>query len=129
MIAIAKIGGHQAIVEVGETLEVDKIDVEIGKKVKFETLLISEPSGEEFKIGDPILKGIEVEAKILEHGRGDKIRVYKMKPRKRYRRTQGHRQDYTLIEITKIGKPVAKKTTPKKKEAGEKIVKKEKKEA
>lgn len=125
MIAIAKIGGHQAIVEVGETLEVDKIDAEVGKKVKFETLLVSEPSGEGFKIGEPILKGIDVEAKILEHGRGTKIRVYKMKPRKRYRRTQGHRQDYTLIEITKIGNPVAKKATPKKEEEIKEVTKKE----
>jgi len=101
MIAIVKIGGHQALVELGDTIEVDKIDTEAGKTVKFETLLISEKDGTGFQIGTPFLENITVEAKIIEHGRGDKIRVFKMKPRKRYRRTLGHKQDYTLIEITK----------------------------
>ncbi len=131
MLAVVKIGGHQEIVEVGEVLEVDKLLAEVGKTVNFETLLVSEPNGEKFQVGDPFISGTVVEAKVLEHGRGDKIRVFKMKKRKRYRKTQGHRQDYTLIEITKIGagkvaavpkkteekaekKPVAKKTTPKK---------------
>lgn len=103
MIAVAKIGGHQAIVEVGDTLEVDKIDMEVGKKVLLETLLVSEKDGKNFKVGTPLLDGVKVEAKVIEHGRGDKIRIFKMKPRKRYRRLQGHRQDYTVIEITAIG--------------------------
>ncbi|MCK5461210.1 50S ribosomal protein L21 [Candidatus Gracilibacteria bacterium] len=102
MIAIVKIGGHQAIVSEGEKLEVDKIDGKEGSSVEFETLMVSENSGEKFQIGTPFLENIKVTANILEHGRGKKIRVYKMNPRKRYRRTQGHRQDYTLIEITKI---------------------------
>lgn len=116
MIAIVKIGGHQAIIEAGEQIEVDKIDVEVGKTVQLETLLISSPDGSDTQIGAPIL-GTTVEAKIIEHGRGKKIRVYKMKQRKRYRRTKGHRQDYTIVEITKIGgksapkKAVAKKTS------------------
>lgn len=116
MIAVAKIGGHQAIVKIGEQIEVDKLNVEVGKAAKFETLLVSEEDGKNCQIGAPILDGVMVEAKVLEHGRGDKIKVYKMNPRKRYRRTQGHRQDYTLVEITKIGassakaKPAAKKT-------------------
>ncbi len=118
MIAVVKIGGHQAIVQQGETLEVDKLDAEVGKTVKFETLLISEENGDKCQIGAPLLSAT-VEAKVVEHGRGKKIRVFKMKPRKRYRRTQGHRQDYTVVEITKIGaaaaaaKPVTKKTEAK----------------
>ena len=132
MIAVARIGGHQALVTVGEKIEVDKIDAEVGKKVNFETLLISEPDGKDFQIGTPTIEGVMVEAKILEHGKCDKIKVFKMKPRKRYRRTQGHRQDYTLIEIVSLGgkaakaapkkevaakapaKPAAKKAAPKK---------------
>ncbi len=110
MIAITKIGGHQELVKVGDLLEVDKLSVEAGKTVEFETLLISEEDGSGFKIGKPFLTE-KVEAKVVEHGRGDKIRVFKMKPRKRYRRTQGHRQDYSLIEITKIAGTAAKKTT------------------
>ncbi len=116
MIAIAKIGGHQELVKVGDLLEVDKLSVEAGKTVEFETLLISEEDGSGFKIGKPFLTE-KVEAKVIEHGRGDKIRVFKMKPRKRYRRTQGHRQDYSLIEITKIAGTAAKKATKAEKEA------------
>ena len=119
MIAVAKIGGHQAIVKVGEQIEIDKLNVEVGKTATFETLLVSEEDGKNCQIGAPILEGVMVEAKVLEHGRGQKIKVYKMNPRKRYRRTQGHRQDYTLVEITKIGassakaKPAAKATAKK----------------
>jgi len=115
MIAVVKIGGHQALVTVGEQIEVDKLNAKVGSKVTFETLLISEPDGKNCQIGAPILEAT-VEAKILEHGRGDKIKVFKMKPRKRYRKTQGHRQDYTLIEIIAIG-GASKKATPKKAEA------------
>ncbi|MCF7846824.1 MAG: 50S ribosomal protein L21 [Candidatus Gracilibacteria bacterium] len=123
MIAVAKIGGHQCLVSKGETLEVDKLSEEEGKTVQFETLLVSEEDGTNFKVGEPILNDVVVEAKILEHGRGDKVRVYKMKPRKRYRRTLGHRQDFTVIEITDIKtrqKPADKKAetkTPAKKTA------------
>ncbi len=118
MIAVAKIGGHQAIVKVGDTLEVDKLSVEAGKKIKFDTLLVSEEDGKNFQIGTPLLDGVKVEAKVIEHIRGAKVRVFKMKPRKRYRRLHGHRQDYTVITITSIGattaaKPVVKKEATK----------------
>ncbi len=119
MIAIVKIGGHQALVEMGEQLEVDKIDVEVGKSIDLETLLISSPDGSDTQIGAPLLD-TKVSAKIIDHGRGKKIRVYKMKPRKRYRATKGHRQDFTVIEITKIGttaEKAVKKTATKSKEA------------
>lgn len=102
MIAVAKFGGHQAIVEAGDILDIDKINAEEESIVEFEVLLISEADGKNCQIGAPLVEGVKVKAKILEHGRGDKIRVYKMKPRKRYRRTIGHRQDYTRIEITEI---------------------------
>ncbi|MCF7830506.1 50S ribosomal protein L21 [Candidatus Gracilibacteria bacterium] len=116
MIAVAKIGGHQALVQIGDELEVDKLDTEVGKNITLDTLLISEEDGTNFQVGTPFLD-VKVEAKILEHGRGRKVKVFKMKPRKRYRRTLGHRQDYTLIEITKIGassaKPVKKEVVVK----------------
>lgn len=114
MIAVAKIGGHQAIVSVGDKLEVDKLSAEVGSIVKFDTLLVSEEDGKDFQLGTPMLEGIQVEAKIIEHARGAKIRVFKMKPRKRYRRLHGHRQDYTVIEITSLGLDAAKKAAPKK---------------
>ena len=114
MIAVAKIGGHQAIVKVGDKMEVDKIDLAVGKTVDFEVLLVSEEDGGDFKIGTPILAGIVVQAKILNHGRGKKIKIFKMKPRKRYRKTKGHRQDYTEIEITGIKAGTVKKVDSKK---------------
>ncbi len=102
MIAVVKIGGHQAIVKEGDVIEVDKLTEEVGKKVKFETFLISEEDGGSFHSGTPLLEGVFTEAKVLSHDRGDKIRVYKMKPRKRYRRTMGHKQEFSTVEITKI---------------------------
>lgn len=118
MIAVVKIGGHQEIVQAGDIIQVDKIDAKEGAKVSLETLLISEPDGKGFKVGAPILKDVAVEAKIVDHGKGEKIRIYKMKPRKRYRRTQGHRQDYTTIEIVNVGGKAAK--APAKKAAAKK---------
>ena len=123
MIAIAKIGGHQALVTNGETIEVDKLSAKVGETVSFETLLLSESDGENCQIGAPVLENVTVKAKVLEHGRGEKITVFKMKPRKRYRRKQGHRQDYTLIEIVDLGvaagKPAAKKTAEKTEKAAD----------
>lgn len=120
MIAVVKIGGHQAIVKTGEILRVDKIDAEVGKKVKFEVLLLSDEDGKNCTIGAPLVDGQSVEAKVLSHGRGEKIRVYKMNPRKRYRRTIGHRQDYTEIEITSVGGSAAKAPADKKAVASKK---------
>jgi large subunit ribosomal protein L21 len=123
MIAVAKIGGHQSIVTIGEVLRVDKLDTEVGGNVSFETLLVSEADGTNFQIGTPFIDGLNVEAKVLEHGKDAKIRVFKMKPRKRYRRTIGHRQDYTVIEITKIGSET-KKPAPKKPAVEKTVLKK-----
>ncbi len=116
MIAVAKIGGHQALIKKGDKIQVDKLDVEVGKKVNFDVLLVSEEDGTGFKVGKPFIDGMNVEAKVLSHGKGEKIRVFKMQPRKRYRRTQGHRQDFTEIEITDIKTGSAKKAAPKKEE-------------
>ncbi|MCF7812522.1 50S ribosomal protein L21 [Candidatus Gracilibacteria bacterium] len=123
MIAVIQIGGHQALVSEGDVLEIDKLDSEAGKTVSFEALLVSEEDGTNCKIGAPLLEGVRVEAKVLEHDRAKKIRVFKMKPRKRYRRTKGHRQDYTVIEITKIGSGT-KKSEPKKESSEKKTDKK-----
>ncbi len=102
MIAIVKVGGHQEIVKTGEVLEVDKLPGEAGTKIKLETLLLSDENGANFQVGAPILENVFAEAEILEHGRDPKIRVFKMKPRKRYRRTKGHKQDHTKIKIVNI---------------------------
>lgn len=101
MYAIIKTGGKQYKVEQGEQLQIEKLDAEVGDTVTFDVLMVGD--GSDVKIGAPIVDGVSVTAKVLEHGKGPKIRVFKYKPKKDYRRTQGHRQPYSLIEINSIG--------------------------
>ena len=108
MYAVIETGGKQYKVAVGDRLKVEKLAVAEGASVELgRVLMVAE--GERVTLGSPTPKAA-VSATVLGHGRGDKIRVFKMKRRKNYRRTQGHRQSYTEIEITAIGegKPVAK---------------------
>ena len=108
MIAVIDLGGHQALVQKGDKLHIDKIDVEEGKKTTFPVLMVSEPDGENFQIGAPVLDGVTAEAKVISQFKGEKITVFKMKPRKRYRRTIGHRTQKTEIEILNIKTPATK---------------------
>ncbi|MCK4505914.1 MAG: 50S ribosomal protein L21 [Candidatus Aegiribacteria sp.] len=103
MYAIIETGGLQFRVEPGMKLNVPRIDSEEGSAVKLDKVLLL-AEGEDIEIGTPVVKDALVEANILEHGRGGKIIVYKRKRRKGYERTQGHRQDYTRIEIKTINK-------------------------
>ncbi|MFH1413186.1 MAG: 50S ribosomal protein L21 [bacterium] len=100
-IAVIKTGGKQYKVKEGQNLKVEKLSKEEGDKVKFDTLLVSDSKAENIEIGKPSL-GDKVEAKIIEQGKGDKVKVVKYKRKTRYKRTIGHRQPYTKIEITKI---------------------------
>jgi len=102
MFAIVDIAGFQEKVTEGEKLRVPTLSGEPGSKVVFDKVFLLVKSESDVKVGTPVVSGASVEAKVLEHGRGDKIRVMKMKRRKRYRRTYGHRQGYTEIEVTKI---------------------------
>jgi large subunit ribosomal protein L21 len=102
MFAVVKIAGFQEKVSQGMKLKVPSLHAEPGKTVTFpEVLLVSKGEGE-VTLGKPTVAGASVEAKVLAHGRAEKIRVFKMRRRKRYRRTKGHRQGYTEIEVTKI---------------------------
>lgn len=99
--AIIVAGGKQHRVKVGQRYKLEKITGEPGQEVEFDqVLLVGE--GEQVKIGTPFVEGSKVTGKITEHGRGEKITIFKMKRRKGYRRKQGHRQDFTEIEITQI---------------------------
>lgn len=98
-IAIIKTGGKQYKVKEGETIKVEKLELEPGKKVKFETLLIAE--GEKLELGQPSL-GDKVEAEVLETAKGKKVTVVKYKNKIRYKRTIGHRQIFTAVKIAKI---------------------------
>ena len=117
MFAIANVAGFQEKLEEGKKLFVPTLKAEEGKTVTFDTVYLLAKSDSDVKVGTPVVSGASVEAKILNHGRGDKIRVFKMKRRKRYRRTYGHRQGYTEIEVTKIKSSGAAKAAPVKKEA------------
>lgn len=103
MIAVIKTGGKQYKVKKGDKIKVEKLAEKEGKDIKFkDVLLISGKDGKDMKVGEPMVKGASVEAKILQHGLGKKVRVVKYKRKTRYKRERGHRQPYTQVEITKI---------------------------
>ena len=101
MYAIVDIAGKQYKVSEGEKLKVASLDKDTGGNVSFDKVLLTD-NGKSVKVGTPTLKGVNINATILEHGREKKILIYKKKRRKGYQRKNGHRQGYTLIEITKI---------------------------
>ena len=101
MYAIIQTGGKQYKVEVGDEVLVEKLDAEAGESVNFETLLIADDAG--VKIGQPVLEGVSVVGKVLEHGKGKKVIVFKYKPKKNIRTKRGHRQPFTKVEILSIG--------------------------
>jgi large subunit ribosomal protein L21 len=111
MYAVFKTGGKQYRAGMGETVKIEKLDAAEGDSVEFaEVLLVGE--GENLKVGAPLVSGSTVKAKVLAQDRDKKIDVVKFKRRKNYLRTHGHRQAFTLVEITGItggpGKAAAK---------------------
>lgn len=114
MYAIVNIYGRQYRVSEKEQVKVSLIDSEVGKKVTFDQVLLLD-DGKKISVGAPYVKSASVTANVVEHGRDRKILIYKKKRRKGYQRKNGHRQDYTLIQINKIStKAAAKKAAPKK---------------
>ena len=107
MYAVIEACGKQYKVTKGDVVFFEKLDVEEGKKVTFDKVVLLSEEGK-VEVGAPYVKGIKVEGKVVEHGKGKKIVVYKYKAKKNYRRTQGHRQPYTKVEITKIKMPTEK---------------------
>lgn len=101
MYAVINSGGKQYRVQPGETVRVDKLDAEVGQNVKFEEVLAVQ-TDKEFKVGTPTVAGASVKATVLDHGRADKIIVFKFKRKKQYKKTTGHRQDYTAVKISEI---------------------------
>lgn len=101
MYAIVRTGGHQYKVAVGDQLDVEKLPVEPGEQVELsEVLMVS--SDDQVTVGDPLVAGARVTATVVDQFRGDKIIVFKYKPKKRYRRKMGHRQDLTRLSINAI---------------------------
>lgn len=108
MYAIIESCGKQYKVAQGDIVFFEKLDAEEGKKVTFDKVILVSNDGK-VQIGNPYVKGIKVEGKVVSHGKGKKIIVFKMKAKKNERTKQGHRQPYTKVEITAIKKPAAKK--------------------
>jgi len=101
MYAIIKAGGKQYRVSAGEKLRVEKLAGEIGSEFSIDQVLLV-GSGENVRVGTPLVPGASVQAKVLAHGLGEKVQIFKMRRRKHYVKHQGHRQGYTEIEITGI---------------------------
>ncbi|MEI9966890.1 MAG: 50S ribosomal protein L21 [Candidatus Moraniibacteriota bacterium] len=100
MIAIVSTGGKQYKVAAGDKIKVEKLPGKEGDILKLETLFLGDEKS--VQVGAPLLKDISVEAKILSHGLGKKVKGIKHKPKKRYLVRFGHRQPYTQLEITKV---------------------------
>jgi large subunit ribosomal protein L21 len=101
MYAVIKTGGKQYRVTAGEKLKVEQIPADIGSEIILDQVLLVSRD-DDITMGTPLVSGAAVTAKVVSHGRGDKVHIYKMRRRKHYRKSQGHRQNYTEIEIVGI---------------------------
>ena len=101
MQAVIKTGGKQYKVSEGDILRVEKLTAKEGDSLKLDNVLAL-VDGEKTTIGAPIVKGANVDVSVLAHGKHDKVKIFKMKRRKHYKKSQGHRQNYTELKIEKI---------------------------
>ena len=101
MYAIIETGGKQYKVQNGDQIKVEKLNVEDGAAVVFDKVLAA-GEGADIKVGTPYLDGLTVEGKVVESGKGKKVIIFKYKAKKDYRKKQGHRQPYTIVEITAV---------------------------
>ena len=101
MYAVIKTGGKQYKVEAGATLKVEKLLGDVGSKVVIDKVLMIN-DGDTTTIGAPLVAGATVSATVISHGRADKVMIFKFRRRKHYRKTQGHRQSFTEIQIGEI---------------------------
>ncbi|PHV10543.1 50S ribosomal protein L21 [Chitinimonas sp. BJB300] len=103
MYAVIKTGGKQYKVAIGEKLKVEQIAADIDAQIVLEEVLMV-VDGEAVSVGTPLVAGATVKATIVAHGRGEKVRIFKMRRRKHYQKRQGHRQNFTEIRIDAIVK-------------------------
>jgi large subunit ribosomal protein L21 len=101
MYAVIKTGGKQYKVTAGERVKVEKLVGDVGSKVVIDKVLMI-ADGEKTTIGAPLVAGAKVNVTVLSHGRADKVMIFKFRRRKHYRKTQGHRQSFTEIQIDTI---------------------------
>jgi large subunit ribosomal protein L21 len=102
MYAVIETGGKQYKVNEGMWLKVEKLAAEPGERLIIDQVLMVNDENGTIKIGNPLVKDAKVTVKVVQHGKGKKITVFKYKKRKNYRKKQGHRQAYTKIQIEKI---------------------------
>jgi large subunit ribosomal protein L21 len=98
MYAVIKTGGKQYKVVAGEKIKVEQIAADVGQEIVLDEVLAI-GSGADIKLGTPLVEGASVKATVVAHGRHDKVRIFKMRRRKHYQKRQGHRQNYTELEI------------------------------
>jgi large subunit ribosomal protein L21 len=101
MYAVIRTGGKQYKVAAGGKLKVETLPAEVGSEIEISDVLMV-ADGDNIKVGAPLVVGASVKATVLSHGRGEKVMIFKMRRRKHYRKTQGHRQNYTEIRIDGI---------------------------
>ena len=101
MYAVIKTGGKQYKVAAGEKLKIESLGLEVGEQVTLDQVLMV-VDGANVSIGSPTVAGAKVEATVLSHGRGKKVKIFKLRRRKHYKRQQGHRQNYTEVIIGDI---------------------------
>jgi large subunit ribosomal protein L21 len=101
MYAVISSGGKQYRVQPGETIHVERLEVEVGQNVKFDEVLAIK-TDTDFKVGTPWVAGASVNGTVVNHGRGEKIIVFRFKRKKQYKKTTGHRQDFTAVKIADI---------------------------
>jgi len=101
MYAIIRTGGKQYRVQSGEQVRVEALAAEVGSTVSLEEVLLV-GTGDGVKVGAPLVSGAKVKATVVSHGRADKVRIFKLRRRKHYQKTQGHRQNYTEIRVDAI---------------------------
>ena len=98
MYAVIKTGGKQYKVAAGEKIKVEQIAADVGQEIVIDQVL-AVVDGQDFKIGAPLVAGASVKATVVAHGKHDKVRIFKMRRRKHYQKRQGHRQQFTELEI------------------------------
>jgi large subunit ribosomal protein L21 len=101
MFAVIKTGGKQYRVSAGQNIKVESLPAEVGSEVTLDKVL-AVGDGSQVRLGAPLVEGAQVRATVLSHGRHDKVRIFKLRRRKHYAKTQGHRQNYTELRIDSI---------------------------
>lgn len=102
MYAVVESGSKQYRVTVGQQIDVELLPVEAGSEIELDRVLLVGGDGAETRVGAPVVSGAKVLASVAEHHRGEKLTIFKMKAKKRYRRKAGHRQELTRLTITDI---------------------------